>query len=187
MSVPFVLEVPLGIAWGLGARGMTAGIYDLASRRIPTGLTLSGAAAGLGLNLLLFGAAGLSLSLRGLATGGGVYMVFYLLRAMGAGDVKLMAAVGAFLGPGQWFEIFLISSALGAAAAIVLALRKRRLRSVVSNVAFLVSELLHLRAPYLGKPELDLRSEKAIALPHGAVVGAAMVALLIAGRFYRPY
>jgi prepilin peptidase CpaA len=187
MPLLFVLDVPLGIAWGLAALGMTAGIYDLATRRIPNWLTVSGAAAGLGLNLLLFGAAGLSLSLTGLATAGGVYMVFYLLRAMGAGDVKLMAAVGAFLGPGRWFQIFLISSALGAVAAVILALRKRRLRSLISNVAFIVSELVHMRAPYLGKPELDLKNEKAIALPHGAVVGAAMVALLIAGRFYRPF
>ena len=186
MPLPFVLDVPLGIGWGLAALGMTAGIYDLATRRIPNWLTLSGAAAGLGLNFFLFGAGGLRLSLAGLVTAGGVYMLFYLLRAMGAGDVKLMAAVGAFLGPGQWFQIFLISSVLGAAAAVILALRKRRLRSILSNVVFLASELLHLRAPYLGKPELDLRNEKAIALPHGAVVGAAMVALLIAGRFYRP-
>jgi prepilin peptidase CpaA len=187
MSLPFVLNVPVGIGWSLAALGITAGIYDLRTRRIPNWLTLSGAAAGVGLNLLLFGAAGLRLSLAGLVTGGGVYMVFYLLRAMGAGDVKLMAAVGAFLGPGQWFEIFLISSVLGGVVAVILALRKRRLRNILSNVAFLASELSHMRAPYLSKPELDLRNEKAISLPHGAVVGAAMIALLIAGRFYRPF
>jgi prepilin peptidase CpaA len=187
MPPALVLDVPFGIAWGLAALGLTAGIYDLATRRIPNWLTLSGVAAGLSLNVLLFGVAGLSRSMAGLVTAGGLYMVLYLLRAMGAGDVKLMAAVGAFLGPGQWFQIFLISSALGAAAAVILALRKRRLRSILSNVAFIVSELLHLRPPYLGKPELDLRNEKAIALPHGAVIGAAMVALLIAGHFYRPF
>src|ERR1700723_578037 len=77
---------------------LVAGIYDVLYRRIPNWLTLSGVLAGIGLNSFLYpGWPGLRLSLLGLAAGFGAYFVMYSLRAMGAGDVKLMAAIGALV------------------------------------------------------------------------------------------
>jgi len=66
---------------------------------------------GLALNAFLFGPpgswfslAGVWFSLRGLGLGFGVYFLLYVIRAMGAGDVKLMAAVGAMVGWQDWWE-----------------------------------------------------------------------------------
>jgi prepilin peptidase CpaA len=77
-----------------------AAICDIASRRIPNLLVGSGLALALLLHLALGGSlAALRLGLAGALAGGTIFLPFYLLRGMAAGDVKLMAMVGAFLGP----------------------------------------------------------------------------------------
>jgi prepilin peptidase CpaA len=74
-------------------------VIDLGSRRIPNLLTVSAAALGLTMNLALAGANGAVSSVGGLLVGLGAFLPFYLTRGIGAGDVKAMAAIGAFLGP----------------------------------------------------------------------------------------
>ena len=96
---------------------MTAGIYDLRYRRIPNWLVLVGLVLGFGLNTFLFGLSGLGLSLKGMGLALLIYFPLYLLRAMGAGDAKLMAAVGAIFGPGNWIMLFMVTAVLGGVAA----------------------------------------------------------------------
>src|ERR1700751_1600311 len=73
---------------------------DLHSRRIPNWLVLTGLTLALAVRLGGARAAqGYSAWGLGLLTGGGLFLPLYLLRGMGAGDVKLMAMVGAFVGP----------------------------------------------------------------------------------------
>ena len=93
MSLP-----PLAIRIFLEVLVIVAAIWDIRTRRIPNWLTLSGVVLGVALNTFLFEINGLWFSLKGLGVAFGVYFVLYLLRAMGAGDVKLMAAVGAAAG-----------------------------------------------------------------------------------------
>jgi prepilin peptidase CpaA len=77
-----------------------AGTYDLAQRRIPNRLLLAGLAAAALLHLVSPNPLSLlSTGLAGLATGLLLFLPLYLLRGMAAGDVKLMATVGAFTGP----------------------------------------------------------------------------------------
>lgn len=73
--------------------------WDLRSRRVPNGLTLGGALLGLVLQGWTLGIQGLLSGMGGLAVGTAMLLPFYALKGMGAGDVKLMGAVGAFLGP----------------------------------------------------------------------------------------
>ena len=95
MSLP-----PLGIRILLSALVIVAAIWDIRTRRIPNWLTLSGVILSVGLNMFLFDKTldGIWFSLKGFGLALGVYLVLYILRAMGAGDVKLMAAVGAAVG-----------------------------------------------------------------------------------------
>lgn len=72
---------------------------DLAHRRIDNWITFTGAACAIGLHLTLAGAEGAGFALGGLAVGLIVLLPFYISGGMAAGDVKLMAAAGAFLGP----------------------------------------------------------------------------------------
>src|SRR5690242_16485700 len=82
---------------------LCAAFTDARTRRIPNWLTVSGVLAGVALNTFMYGGLpGLWFSLKGLAVGFGVYLLLHLVRAMGAGDVKLMAAVGSIAGAADW-------------------------------------------------------------------------------------
>jgi prepilin peptidase CpaA len=77
---------------------LTATLVDLRSARIPNALTAPLAAMGLAMQAAVGGWAGLGHGLLGLLAGLVCLLPFYVLRGMAAGDVKLMAAAGAWLG-----------------------------------------------------------------------------------------
>jgi prepilin peptidase CpaA len=98
---------------------LTAAVYsDVRSHRIPNTLSLLGLVAGLALQFLGHGLSGMAAGLLGAGVGLGCFAPFYLLRAMGAGDLKLLAAVGAFLGPQAAFHAALFSLLAGGLGAI---------------------------------------------------------------------
>jgi prepilin peptidase CpaA len=158
---------------------LVAAVYDVRFRRIPNWISVTGVAVGLALNTFLFGLPGIWLSLRGLGLGFGVYFLLYLIRAMGAGDVKLMAAVGAMVGWQDWFGIFLITALLGGLMALILAASHGRIQKTLWNVGFILSEMKSGRPAYIAKEELDVRSPKAMGLPHGAVIAVGTVFFLV--------
>jgi prepilin peptidase CpaA len=121
---------------------------------------------------------GLLFSLLGLALAFGVYFVLYLARAMGAGDVKLMAAVGALLGWQNWFGVFVITAILGGVMALIVAVAKKRLHKTLWNVAYILDEMKHGRPAYLNRQELDVKNPNAMGLPHGAVIAVGCMFFL---------
>ena len=155
-----------------------AAVTDIRSRRIPNWLTVGGLAAGVALNAFLFGMAGLKQSGLGFALAFGVYMVLYVLRAKRAGDVKLMAAVGAISGPGQWLLIFVIASIVGGLVALLMVFGRGRAAATFWNVRLILSEMVHLRAPHKASEELDVRSDKSFRLPGGAVIALGTLLVL---------
>src|SRR5262245_56402507 len=108
---------------------VTAALTDLRSRRIPNWLTVSGAALGLALHSWSAGVNGALASVEGAVIGLASFIVFFLLGGMGAGDVKLFAAVGALAGPGPLVLIFVFTGLLGGIVAGVIALRRGNLRA----------------------------------------------------------
>ena len=112
--------------------------HDLRTRRIPNQLVLWGTLAGLALNSFMpsgsglfdpsFGGLGLPQALAGAAAGLALLLPMYLLRALGAGDVKLMAMCGAFLGPDAVLEAALLTFLCGGVLALAAALAGQRLR-----------------------------------------------------------
>src|SRR5215472_10249388 len=111
-----------------------AAVYDLRFRRIPNWLVLAGLALGLATNAALSGWQGLRFAGGGFLAGFGVYFILYLLHAMGAGDAKLMAAIGSIAGASNWFGIFASTAIIGGVFALVLLVFKRRLRNTLWNV-----------------------------------------------------
>lgn len=158
---------------------LVAAATDLRSRRIPNWLTLSGICAGLALNGAISGWSGVWTSFTGLLLGFGAYFALYALHAMGAGDVKLMAAVGAIVGPSNWFSVFLASAVAGGVLAVILMIRKGRVRETLGNAFFITGELLHFRAPHKRRSHLDVRDPRALNMPHGVAIAAGTVACLL--------
>jgi prepilin peptidase CpaA len=174
IHLPVIVQVLLGALVGVAA------IYDIRWRRIPNWLVLTGLLVGLTLNPLLYGWTGLKLSLLGLGLAMLVYFPLYAVHGMGAGDVKLMAAIGAIAGPDAWFNILLLTAVLGAAIALLLLLLRGRLRSTLWNVGYIISELMRFRAPYLRREELDVNHPTAVTLPHGATIALGCLCFLVA-------
>lgn len=152
-----------------------AAFTDIKSRRIPNWLVLTGLLLGIALNWFLFGWGGLKSSLLGAAVGFGIYFAFYLLHAMSAGDVKLMAAIGSLVGPQFWIAIFFFTAVSGGIIAVGLLLAKGRFRRTLLNVGIALQELRRFRAPYIAHEELDVRSGKALRLPHGVAIALGSI------------
>jgi prepilin peptidase CpaA len=125
-----VLVITLGLA--------IAVVTDVRTRRIPNWLTGSMAGAGFG---LAFGGGALTPSQAGLGllTGLLLMMPGHLIGATGAGDVKLMAAVGTMLGPDLAFRAFLYSAVAGGVFALAVAMRRGILSATLQDASRLVT------------------------------------------------
>jgi prepilin peptidase CpaA len=155
---------------------LTAATFDVLYRRIPNWLTVSGVVLGIAMNTLIgTPEAGIVYALAGLAVAFGIYAALYALRAMGAGDVKLMAAVGALVGWERWFGIFFVTALIGGVMAMILVVSRGRLQKTFFNVGFILSEMKSGRPAYLANEELDVKNKKALGLPHGAVIAVSTV------------
>lgn len=167
---------------------ITAGYYDIRFRRIPNWLVLPALLVGFLFNAVIgfidqsgtyvYGLAGLKHAALGFGVALLIYFPLYLLRGMGAGDVKLMAALGALMGWQYWVVVFVLTSAVGLVLALVLMLTRGRFRQTLSNTGYLVWEMMHFRAPHLKHEELDISNPRAFTLPHGAVVGLGTLLFL---------
>lgn len=88
------------IVWTLAVCGFTGAalVTDLRSRRIPNAVTVSAFALALAFHLWNSGWSGLGFAIAGFAVGFGVMLVLWLIGGGGGGDVKLMGAVGTWVG-----------------------------------------------------------------------------------------
>lgn len=107
----------------VGAFVAVAAVSDLRTRRLPNWLTVPALGAGLLAHTVMNGFAGLGFALLGFCTGFGILLVLWLIGGGGGGDVKLMGALGAWLGSSLTVAVFLTSTVLtvAATAAILLA------------------------------------------------------------------
>jgi prepilin peptidase CpaA len=111
---------------------------DLRSRRIPNWLVLPFMVAGLGVSSWQHGWTGLGQSLEGLALGAVLYGILSFMGGMGMGDVKLVAAIGAWVGPDQLFVALVITAMAGGLMALIWALKGGFLGELFSGAGDLV-------------------------------------------------
>jgi prepilin peptidase CpaA len=120
---------------------LIAVFFDVRSHRIPNWLVLSGLVIGIAYHSFMAPGWGVGYSLKGIAVGFGVFLPFYLLRGMGAGDVKLMATVGAFLGPASTLGAIFMTLMAGGVLAVAVALSRGMLPAMIANVRLMVTSL----------------------------------------------
>jgi prepilin peptidase CpaA len=164
---------------------VTAAVTDWRTYRIPNWLTAGGMALGLLYNTVTFQPwhEGLLGSLAGLGVGLVVLLPVYALRVMGAGDVKLMAMVGAFVGLPDIFNALLYSLIVGGIAAVSFALYHRAFRRMTANVMDIVQSMAFAVAVG-GRPTPALSGRASIGkLPYGVSIAGGTIAWLAARLF----
>jgi prepilin peptidase CpaA len=147
---------------------MVAAGFDIKSRRIPNLLTGPALLAGLLLHLGIDGWHGLLTSFAAAMICGGIFLVFYLAGGMGAGDVKLIAAVGAIAGLPSTPYLLVLTSLAGGVLGIGLALMRGRLKQTLFNVGALAAH--HVQEGFTPHPELNVRNDGALRLPYGLAI-----------------
>ena len=128
---------------------LTAAVaIDIRRHRIPNTLSFGGVALGLGLQGWVAGANGLLAGASGLGVGLVIFLPFYLARGMGAGDVKFMAAVGAWLGPLWTFQAVLVGGVLGGVIALGMIAYQRSWHATSVNVSILMTKMSSVRTAF---------------------------------------
>jgi prepilin peptidase CpaA len=156
------------IATVIAGTGIGAAI-DLRTRRVPNPLTVG--LATIGLSFAACGLSGLTLgaSLAGLAVGLLLMLPGHVIGATGAGDVKLFAAAGAFIGPTHIVSAFIYTALAGGVIAIGISLWRRRLQQTVGRTAWLIATV-GANAPAIEGPLENNRFAYAPAIAVGTML-----------------
>lgn len=147
---------------------LIAGVTDLRSSKIPNWLTVSAMAAGLLSHSWFDGLSGLLFSVKGLGLGLALFLLFYVMGGMGAGDVKLLAAVGSFLGTEGVVSAGIMAMLLGGIYAIAMMISRDGVQMSLRRIAtiFTLYRLMpgSLQACIPTKPHPPLRYALVIGL-----------------------
>ena len=160
-----ILFLSAAAAWAA-----VAAVWDITSRRIPNFVSYSGILVGIALRTAVLGGHGLATALAGGAVAGGLFFLLYLVRGMGAGDVKLMAAVGCFAGVPAVFQILLACALAGGIMALAVAFYQSSALRTLRNVW----DLLRFHAVHGAQvhPTLNIDNPQATRLPYAIAIAA---------------
>ncbi len=154
-----------------------AGAYmDVRSARIPNRLTYGALLAGLVVRFFLGrwgGVLGVGEGLLAALLCGGIFLVFFMLGGMGAGDVKLMAAIGCWAGIRQGLITLLATAIAGGLLAVAYMVFYRRASRTIHNLGSLLR--FHLTSGLRSHPEINLKSSDAIKMPYAVAIAIGTV------------
>jgi len=166
---------------------------DISSHRISNKLVFAGMFFGVvlngilpegwGFNSQIPGALGWLAALKGVAVGMGLFLPLYWLRAMGAGDVKLMGMVGAFLGSNDVLGAVLATLVTGGVMAILVVMWSKQLRPMLQNIKL----IFYGSAVKLSTGQVPLMNDLPVSvgkLPYALAISLGTFAYLIWQRLY---
>ncbi|WP_338769491.1 prepilin peptidase [Massilia sp. METH4] len=159
---------------------LQAAVTDIALRRIPNVLVLCGLLIAMALHLYM-GAPGawLDTGLAGLAAGFFLFWPLYMLGGMAAGDVKLMAMSGVFLGPELALQVALLTCLIGGALALLMLLLNGRWRILWRNLNVILRPM-YWRALGIPVHAVPLaRSDSAGGIPYGVAIALGTLAVVV--------
>ena len=153
------------VAAGTGA----AAVIDLRIRRVPNLLTVTMTAVGIAVAAAGVGRVGMAAAFAGCVLGAALMLPGHVLGATGAGDVKLLAAAGASLGPALTLRAFVATVIAGGVLALAVAVRRGRLaRTVTATKRLMVGG----GADEIKDPQANNRFAYAPAIAIGATLAA---------------
>jgi prepilin peptidase CpaA len=162
-----------------------AAATDLHSRRIPNWLSFTMILSGFGVN-----AAGLGLTsgwyaLFGFLLGFAMPFVLFVIGALRGGDVKLLAGIGAWLGPAGVIKVFLLEAVIGAVIVIAQAVAQGRLRVLMRNSTVLAISMAHARDLGMEHVKATGQSSRSVDRPLPFAVPVLMAMLILLARSWR--
>jgi len=152
---------------------------DLRWRKIPNCLTLPAIVLGLILNFLDNSWTGLIFSFLGFSVGLALFFLPFALGGMGAGDVKFLSAIGAFLGAKAVFNVFLYACLAGGVIALYFIVTQKRVKQTIKNLLLFFKYILFFRWLEIGA---ELFKNPVGHIPYGLAVGMGTIGYLIWGR-----
>jgi prepilin peptidase CpaA len=158
-----------------------AALLDWRSRRIPNWLTVPGLLSGVVVHALIAGWPGALFALKGAGLALILLLPLVALRALGAGDWKLMGAVGAFVGWQMFLFVLLGSIFASGIIAIVQVYRTGRVMETLKNMVTLVRGFFTFGLKK--NPQISLDNPRLLKLPFGVAVAAATLVCFYAANF----
>lgn len=156
---------------------------DLTQRKIPNLLIVAGLVVAFIGQLFLAGGQGWLAWLFGMLAGFAAFLPLYLLRGMAAGDVKLMATVGAFVGWGMAFQIALVSFVFGGVLGILVIVGKGRIVQAWHNICLIIMPLVTRRAG-VNIGATDISSQSVGNLPYATAIALGSLTVLYNQYWY---
>lgn len=168
-------QVPQAAAWFVTAMLVEAAIIDGRKLKVPNWLTYHLAFTGLGFAAWSGGSEGLTWSAIGAAAGLLCLLPLYAIGGMGAGDVKLMAGVGAWMGPTITLWAFSASTVAGALMAVVMVLRSGEVIKHLAMSRRIVHEVLTLKDPVRLAQVAAARKPTMMMLPYAIPIAVGSI------------
>lgn len=153
---------------------VAAAYADVRTRRIPRELTLAALLAGLAFHAMTGGLAG---SLIGAGLAFVVSMAMFSIGAIGGGDVKLIAALGAMLGLDLWGHAMGITIVVAAFMALFEVVRHRRVRQTLRNMFEICRTLWNTN--FHGHPVLNVQNSATLRSPFGVAAAIGTIVALV--------
>jgi prepilin peptidase CpaA len=163
--------------WLAALLALAAGWTDYRHRRIPNWLTITGVVLGIAVNTTTLGWPGMKLSLEGAGLGLVLLLPFVLVRALGAGDWKLVGSLGAFLGPHRLLVALAGAILLAGLMAVILIVYRRRVGQTLRNMGRL---FLAFATGHPGVSSVSLDNPESLKVPFGVAMAAAVILLAVA-------
>lgn len=170
-------QIPREIAWVVSLILIEAAVIDGRSLKVPNWLTYHFLLAGLALAFVAGGSAKLLWSMEGALVGLATLLPLYAIGGMGAGDVKLMAGLGAWIGPWLAFEAFVASAVVGSGIALVMMAYSGELGKHLVMTQLIGREVLTLRNPCVLAARAAERKPSMMLLPYGIPIAIGSIAV----------
>jgi len=156
---------------------------DYSERRVPNWLNASLAAAGLIMQGVFFGWPGVVTALLGLLVGLGLLILPWAVHGMGAGDVKLLAAIGAWLGPWLTLLSFAVGGIIGGVVALVMIFATGRAIHAYTNLQTIMSKFRRLDTAFSEIGGAKTFGDSSQLLPYGVPLTAGTIGVLLTHYF----
>jgi prepilin peptidase CpaA len=166
-------------AWLVSALLVEAAIIDGFKLKVPNWLTFHLAAGGMAYAAWVGGWAGLAWSLGGLALGLALLMPLHMIGGMGAGDVKLLAAVGAWMGPSIVLGSFVVSALVGGVMAVAMVVHAGELAKHWAMFHTIGHEILAVRNPEKLSETAAARKPTMMLLPYGIPIAVGSIGYFV--------